>query len=137
MGAIGLQKVLLQLEENSVIAEKQDETRVTYAAKLEKSEAKLDWSLSAIELDRKVRGLNSWPVAHTLCNAIVLRIWKAKIADGGDLPPGTVSVQGKKMIVATGDGVLEILEVQVPGRKRMSVEAFLNAHDVDGIIMGK
>ena len=137
MGAIGLQKVLLQLEENSVIAEKQDETLVTYAAKLEKSEAKLDWSLSAIELDRKVRGLNSWPVAQTLCNAIVLRIWKAKIADGGNLPPGTVSVQGKKMIVATGEGALEILEVQVPGGKRMSVEAFLNAHDVDGIIIGK
>ncbi len=136
LGALGLQKVLGQIEEGSVIAEKQDEALVTYAEKLEKSEAKLDWSLSAIELDRKVRGLNSWPVAQTLCNGKVLRIWKAKIASDNHLPSGTVSVDGKHMTVATGEGGLELLEVQVPGGKRMDIQAFLNAHDVDGSILG-
>jgi methionyl-tRNA formyltransferase len=136
LGAIGLQKVLARIEDGSIVAEQQDEALVTYAAKLDKSEAKLDWSLTAVELDRKVRGLNSWPVAQTLCNGKVLRIWKAEIAKDNNLPSGTVSQQGKHMTVATGNGVLDLLEVQVPGGKRMDIQDFLNAHDVDGIILG-
>jgi methionyl-tRNA formyltransferase len=137
LGAIGLEKVLQQIEEGSLVAEKQDESMVTYAAKLEKSEAVLDWTLSAIQLDRMIRGLNSWPVAQTLFEGKVLRIWKAKRVDvENDLPAGIVIQQDKTMRVPTGKGSLELLEVQLPGGKRMDIQAFLNAHDVDGVRLG-
>ena len=138
LGAIGLKKVLAQIDAGTLHAEKQDESLVTYAEKLEKSESVLDWTLSAVELDRQVRGLNSWPVAQTLYQGKVLRIWKSKVAeDEGNLSPGTVSQQGKRMNVATGKGTLDILEVQLPGKKRMDILSFLNAHDVDGIKLGE
>ena len=138
LGAIGLKKVLAQIDAGTLHAEKQDESLVTYADKLEKSESELDWTLSAVELDRKIRGLNSWPVAQTLYQGKVLRIWKSKVAeDKSSLSPGTVNQQGKRMSVVTGKGVLDLLEVQLPGKKRMDILAFLNAHDVDGIKLGE
>ena len=137
LGAIGLEKVLQQIEKGRLVAEKQDESLVTYAAKLEKSEAALDWALPAIQLDRMIRGLNSWPVAQTLFEGKVLRIWKAKIAEvENELPAGIVTQQDKTMRVSTGKGSLELLEVQLPGGKRMDIQAFLNAHDVDGVRLG-
>ncbi|MCK5189194.1 MAG: methionyl-tRNA formyltransferase [Methylococcales bacterium] len=138
LGAIGLKKVLAQIDAGTLVAEKQDESQVTYAEKLEKSESLLDWTLSAVELDRKIRGLNSWPVAQTLYQGKVLRVWKAQVVeDEKKLPPGTVIQQSKRMSVATGEGVLDLLEVQLPGKKRMDILAFLNAHDVDGIKLGE
>lgn len=138
LGALGLQKVLLQIDDNAVVAEEQDEALVTYAAKLEKDEAKIDWSLSAVEIDRKIRGLNSWPVAQTLFQGKVMRIWKAGLIDeNNEKPSGTMAKAGKKIIVSTGEGVLELLEVQLPGGKRMPIHAFLNAHNVDGIKLGQ
>lgn len=137
LGAIGLKKVLAQIEQGTLVAETQDETLVTYAAKLEKNEAVLDWHLSAIELDRKIRGLNSWPVAQTLFNDKVLRVWSAMISDcEQDLSAGEVRKLGKRMVVGTGEGCLDLLEVQLPGGKRMQIHAFLNSHDVDGIKLG-
>ena len=138
LGALGLQKVLSQIEAGTLVAEKQDEALVTYAEKLEKSEAQLDWSLTAVELDRKIRGLNSWPVAQTLFQGKVLRVWKAKLVDEEvSAAPGTVTLQGKRMSVATGKGVLDLLEVQLPGGKRMEIRAFLNAHKVDEVKLGE
>ncbi|MFW5444066.1 MAG: methionyl-tRNA formyltransferase [Methylococcaceae bacterium] len=138
LGAIGLQKVLVQIEAGTLHAEKQDESLMTYAAKLDKSESLLDWGLSAVELDRKVRGLNSWPVAQTLYQGKVLRIWKAIISEHEtDLSPGQVTQQHKCMSVATGQGDLNLLEVQLPGGKRMDIQSFLNAHEVDGVKLGE
>ena len=138
LGAIGLEKVLEQIEADTLVAEKQDKSLVTYAAKLDKSESILDWTLSAVELDRKIRGLNSWPVAQTLYRGKMLRIWKATIAaDENNISPGTVSRKSKRMSVATGKGVLDLLEVQLPGGKRMDIKSFLNAHDVEGIKLGE
>ncbi|MDP3589376.1 MAG: methionyl-tRNA formyltransferase [Methylobacter sp.] len=142
LGAIGLAKVLAQIEAGTVHAERQDETLVTYAEKLEKSEAVIDWTQPAIDIARKVRGLNSWPVAQTLYQGNVLRIWQAvpvndeSRADRSPLEPGTVRCADRHMDVATGDGFLRLLEVQLPGGKRMPVQAFLSAHDVNGAKLG-
>ncbi len=137
LGAIGLEKVLAQIEQGTLVAETQDESLVTYAAKLEKNEAILDWHLSAVELDRKIRGLNSWPVAQTVFAGKVLRVWRAVLSESEKpLAAGEVAKQGKRMVVGTGKGCIDLLEVQLPGGKRMEIHAFLNSHDVDGIYLG-
>ncbi|MGR8940144.1 MAG: methionyl-tRNA formyltransferase [Gammaproteobacteria bacterium] len=137
LGPIGLAKVLMQIEDGTVNAEPQDEAQVTYAAKLEKSEAQLDWTRPAEELDRMIRGLNPWPVAQTSYEGKVLRIWRAELIDDGSCSePGSVSTAHKQLVVATGAGRIRLLEVQLPGGKRMSAEAFLNAHDIHGSKLG-
>jgi len=136
LGALGLAKVLPRLAEGGLLAEPQDEKQVTYAEKLDKQEAWLDWRRPALELDRKVRGLNPWPVAQTLCQEQVLRIWLAEaIAGPTDCQPGRVLLRDKWLDVATGDGWLRLKEVQLPGGKRMCAQAFLNAHDVGGVVL--
>jgi len=145
LGAIGLTKVLAQIESETLHPEPQDEALVTYAEKLEKSEAVIDWTQPAEELARKVRGLNAWPVAQTLYQGNVLRIWQAVAVDEGSTveeggwstqDPGVVCCIDKQMNVATGNGFLRLLEVQLPGGKRMPVQAFLSAHDVNGVKLG-
>jgi methionyl-tRNA formyltransferase len=146
LGAIGLAKVLAQIETGTVHAERQDESLVTYAEKLEKSEAIIDWNQPAADIARKVRGLNAWPVAQTLYQGYVLRIWQAVPVNDDSIgeatnrsplqEPGIVRCAGKHLDVATGLGFLRLLEVQLPGGKRMPVQAFLSAHDVDGVRLG-
>jgi methionyl-tRNA formyltransferase len=139
LGAIGLSKVLAQLEAGTLHPEPQDEALVTYAEKLYKSEAVIDWTQPAADLARKVRGLNAWPVAQTLYQGKVLRIWQAvAVQDGSSLQmePGVVRCVDKNIDVATGSGFLRLLEIQLPGGKRMPVQAFLSAHDVNGVKLG-
>ena len=137
LGAAGLSKVLAAMEIAPVSAEPQDERLVTYAEKLTKTEAVIDWNQPAGILALKVRGLNTWPVAQTLYQGQVLRIWKAGAITGDtDLEPGIVSSLNKHMDVATGKGLLRLHEVQLPGGKRISAQAFLNAHDVNGVKLG-
>ncbi|MDD1621487.1 MAG: methionyl-tRNA formyltransferase [Methylococcaceae bacterium] len=137
MGAEGLIAVVSQIEQGTVVAEPQDETLVTYAHKLEKNEAVLDWRKSAAELDRQVRGLNAWPVAQTVFKGEVLRVWRAEVLDKtSDLPPGTINCADHALDVATGNGMLRLLEVQLPGGKRIAGKDFLNAHQADGSVLG-
>ncbi len=137
LGAIGLAKVLAQIEAGTVQAQPQDEALVTYAEKLEKSEAVIDWTRPAEQIARQVRGLNAWPVAQTLYRGEVLRIWLAEAIDTDMiLAPSQVRCSHKNVDVGTGDGLLRLHEVQMPGGKRMTINAFLNAHDVDGVKLG-
>jgi len=141
LGAIGLAKVLTQIDSGEIQAEVQDEHLVTYAEKLSKSEAVIDWQQSAHDIALKVRGLNAWPVAQTLYQDKVLRIWSSEVIETSDqqlvaLTPGTVSCTHKTMDVVTGNGLLRLLEIQLPGGKRMNTQAFLNAHAMQGIKLG-
>ena len=137
LGAIGLNKVLAQMEAGTLHIEPQDESLVTYAEKLTKSEAIIDWAQPANTIALKVRGLNAWPVAQTLYQNNVLRIWRAEaLAIETDLEPGIVISQNKNIDVATGKGLLRLHEVQLPGGKRMTAQAFLNAHHKNGAKLG-
>lgn len=137
LGAIGLAKVLTQLENGTLHAEVQDEALVTYAEKLSKAEAVIDWTESADVISRKIRGLNPWPVAETTYQGQVLRIWQAEaLTELTELPAGVVSCVDKQFDVATGQGVLRLLEVQLPNGKRMTAQAFLNAHAANGVQLG-
>ena len=137
MGAEGLRETLALLQAGKLEPEPQDEALVTYAHKLDKSEAQLDWTQAASVLARQVRGLNAWPVAQTVLDGKVLRVWQAEEVEGvTGAKPGVILNDRKYMDVATGEGVLRLLEVQMPGKKRMDVTAFLNAHEVAGLQLG-
>ena len=137
MGAEGLAKTLALMEAKQLNPEKQDEALVTYAHKLDKSESELDWTHSAGDLARQVRGLNAWPVAQTKMTDKVMRVWQAEVIAGdANATPGTILDDSKHIDVATGDGILRLLEIQLPGKKRMQVTDFLNAHKVAGLQLG-
>ncbi|NOQ17050.1 MAG: methionyl-tRNA formyltransferase [Methyloprofundus sp.] len=138
LGAEGLRTTLELLQAGQLTPEPQDESLVTYAHKLEKNESKLDWSKPAIELARQVRGLNAWPVAQTVLQDKIMRVWQAEVVVvDTDALPGVILADSKHIDVATGAGVLRLLEVQMPGKKRMPVAAFLNAHNVAGLQLGQ
>ncbi len=112
----------------------QDEALVTYAPKIDKADAVLDWRSSARELERRVRAFNPWPVAETrFAEGGRLRIWGAELAGiaGTHGPPGTILAAGARGIdVAAGRGVLRLTSVQPPSSRRMDAAAYLAAHDV-------
>jgi methionyl-tRNA formyltransferase len=118
----------------SLPAQEQAEAGVAYAHKIEKSEARLDWNEAALALARKVRAFNPWPVAEAELSGERLRIWSAHAIEGGsDASPGTI-VGGSRdaLDVATGNGVLRIVEVQREGGRRMSVRDWQNARPERG-----
>ena len=137
IGAESLVHVVNLLEQGPLPTEPQDETLVSYAHKLEKNEAVLDWQQSAVELDRKIRGLNAWPVAQTLFKGEVLRVWRSSIiAADSHCPAGTVSCSDNNLDVSTGQGILRLQEVQLPGGKRIAGRDFLNAHSAHDVVLG-
>jgi methionyl-tRNA formyltransferase len=137
LGADALMEALPALESGAMQPEIQDESLVTYAAKLDKEEALLDWTKPAIDLERQVRAFNPWPVAETEYRGQKLRIWLAQALDESTTAaPGTVLARDKTLDVATGRGVLRLAEVQLPGAKRIAAQDFLNAHPAQSERLG-
>ena len=134
LGAKALMEALPGIIDGSSRPQVQDDARACYARKLEKGEAALAWDRSAAELDRQVRAFNPWPVAQCRMGDVVLRVWEAEPLGGEfDAPPGTVVETSKSGLdVATGDGVLRIRTLQLPGKRAMAAADFLNAHDPKG-----
>ncbi len=131
LGAVSLIKLIPSLLAGDLIPSPQDPRKATYAKKLEKSEADIDWKLSAIALERKVLAFNPYPVAQTqVSNGQTLRIWRARAeAEHHAVLPGTILREGPAgIVVATGCGVLYLTEVQLPGGRPLPVAAFLAAH---------
>lgn len=125
MGAELMVKALQNLEiEGSLASIPQDESMATYAAKLQKQEAVIDWNKSAPELSRQVRAFNPFPVAQTLLNGEVCRIWMA-VSQPGKGKPGLVSDVSDGILIGCGEGLLKVEELQMPGGNRMKAKDFL------------
>jgi len=145
MGAEALMEILPAIANGALQAEKQDDSLANYAEKLQKAEAIIDWAKSAREIKAQVNAFNAWPVAQTPIDLKqdgtpqMMRIWQAQLTDRvvGNAPPGKVLHCDKQGIdVATGDGVLRLMKIQMPGKKPMDVPAFVNANDISGMQLG-
>lgn len=129
MGAQALIEALDGISQKTLQPIPQEAALATYAPKIRKEEALLDWSQPAIVLERKIRAFNPWPVAHTLWQGQVMRIWEAKaLAQPASLAPGRlVSVSHAGIAIATSDGILQLQRLQLPGGKPISANDFYNA----------
>lgn len=133
LGAKTILEVLPTIIDGTAIRTPQQEHLVTHAAKLSKSEAKLNWQQSAIELDRAIRAYNPWPVAQTELEGHVIRIWQAVVvmAAETDAVPGTICAVNKEGIdVITSKGILRLQKIQFAGKNVVTVAEVLNAHQV-------
>ncbi|HSS62914.1 MAG TPA: methionyl-tRNA formyltransferase [Gammaproteobacteria bacterium] len=147
LGATTLLETLDELSYGPLEAAPQDDARATLARRVEKQEAELDWSLGAVDLERRVRAFNPWPVAYTYLpdggnlEARRLRVWQARSCPDWSDPdvPGTVLKAGAEGItVSAGSGALLLTEIQVPGSRVMSATDFLNARPIPaGAVLGR
>ncbi|HTP40568.1 MAG TPA: methionyl-tRNA formyltransferase [Steroidobacteraceae bacterium] len=138
LGATLLCETLPLVETRRLTPHAQPTEGITYAAKLQKSEARIDWRQSAVQIERQVRAFNPWPVADTLFRGAQLRIWEAQaIAAGAAAAPGTVLGQHADALqVACGTGVLAIRSLQPAGRRVQRAAEFAHAHELVGLGFG-
>lgn len=133
-GAVALMQVLERLQAGQLQPEVQDHALACYAHKLSKSEAEIDWSQPAALIDQKIRAFDAWPTAYSLYQGQPVRFFASTLLAGQatQAPAGTVVAEGRTGIdVAAGDGaVVRILQLQMPGGKRLSAADFVNARSL-------
>lgn len=134
LGSEAIVEALPMIERGELKAIPQDHSISTHAAMLTKSMGCIDWNWDAARIERYVRGLNSWPSAYTYIGGKSLKIWESSLAtdiSAKGMQPGQVADVNKTSIcVACGEGVLRITSVQLEGKKRMDVQAFLLGYPV-------
>jgi methionyl-tRNA formyltransferase len=128
-GPDALIDALAGLAKGELVAEKQDESLANYAEKLSKEEAELDWNKPAAQLWREIRAFNPWPISHFPHQDASIKVREAKVSlIESSEPAGTIISASKEGIdVATGDGVLTLLNMQLPGKKPLNVSDILNS----------
>lgn len=157
-GARLIVEALPRIEAGKLTPRKQDETLASYAGRLSKSMGLIDWNKDAAAIERLIRGLNSWPSAYTFYRGKTLKIWEADVieakdgTDGRPVPPedetkllrgepvpGCVARVGKDFFdVITKEGLLRVRTLQLEGKKRMPVKAFLSGYELKpGVVLGQ
>lgn len=130
LGARLVAEVLRQLPAGTLRPVPQDESRVTYAAKLDKAEAVVSWSAPAVEVDRRIRGYSPWPGATARWQGEPVKLYRSRLLDvaANGAAPGTVlGLHGDWLAVACGEGVVGLGELQRAGRRRVAARDFANA----------
>jgi len=129
LGPQGLLATLTQIATGTATPEIQDETQVTYAEKLSKEEALLDWSLPAEQLERCIRAFNPWPMSYFVIEDQPVKVWKASVINSqAKADPGTIIEANKQGIqVATAEGILNLESLQPAGKKAMNAQDLLNS----------
>ena len=130
-GADLLIETIQFIENGTVSREKQDDSLSCYAKMLNNDNCRIDWKKSAQEVHNLVRGLNSWPIAYTTLNGKKFKIWQTKIVDAdttGKTPGQIIDLTKKGIIVATGNGAIELLQIQPPNKAKMPASSYINGH---------
>ena len=117
--------------------ESQDPALATWARKLQKSEARVDWREPAEVIERRIRALNPWPIAETRLEGLQLRIWQARVVAAAAGPqPGTILAAGPAgVVVMTGEAALAIERLQLPGRRAVTAADFANTRGYVGLVL--
>lgn len=132
-GAELLIQTLKELENGTVVPEKQGESPTAYAKMLTKDMGNIDWTQDAAAIERLIRGLNPWPSAYTKLHGKTLKIWAARVSETDTvMAPGTVvKAEKEQFLIQTGKGVLCVEELQLEGKKRMDTAAFLRGYSIE------
>lgn len=139
LGAETLMETIEMLENGGLNPIVQDESQATHVGLLTRDMSTIDWDKSAFEVHNKIRGLYSWPGTSTSLNGKTLKIHSAVLSDKkGNNKPGEVIDSNGRLIVCCGDGkCVELKTVQLEGKKRMEVSAFLNGYPIEkGTVLG-
>ena len=140
LGAQTLLRTLRALEDGTLVRTPQVEAEASYQPMLTREMGEMDWSRSAQQLHDQVRGLYPWPGAYTTMDGGVLKVWISRVSDmQTDAEPGTVVKADAKegLFVACGTGVLQIVEMQAPGSKRMNARDYLRGKPMQtGAVLG-
>lgn len=124
-----LMNTLDALEQGALVATKQEAHHVTYAPKINKSDAHIQWSQPAVDIERTIRAFSPWPIAYTQVNDLVVRVHQARVIEqDSNQKPGTiVALDRQGILVSTGHHMLLIERIQLPGSKIISIADWLNA----------
>lgn len=128
-GAKLIVDTLPKLERGELVPVKQDDAKSSHTKMMRKSLGEIDWHKSAVEIERLVRGLNSWPSAYTYINGKSVKLWRCAVVDkefdGSEKAGELIKVAKDTVEVACGTGILRICELQLEGKKRMDIKSFL------------
>ncbi|VFP82848.1 methionyl-tRNA formyltransferase [Candidatus Erwinia haradaeae] len=130
LGSVGLLTTLTKLATYQCSQRIQDNNKVTYAEKLRKLEARLNWSLSALQLERCIRAFNPWPASYFMLDSQHIKVWRASVLPAlvtGKVPGEIVKTTHDGIQMCTADGILNIEELQPAGKKPMTAQEFLNS----------
>ncbi|MCI5621892.1 MAG: methionyl-tRNA formyltransferase [Lachnospiraceae bacterium] len=132
-GAALCVEAIASIEAGKATYTPQDEAEATHVSMIKKEFGSIDWTQPAVNIERLIRGLNPWPSAFTTLHEKTLKIWDADVKDENtDKPAGTiVKAEKQDLWVQTGDGVLMLSEVQLEGKKRMPVDAFMRGYTIE------
>jgi len=132
MGGELILSTLEKIENGTITRTPQGEPTTGYAKMLNKSMGEIDWTMDAVKIERLVRGLNPWPSAYSVLKGKTVKIWAAEVEEGNLTGnPGCITVSKDKLLVETGKDFLSVKELQLEGKKRMDIAAFLRGFTVE------
>jgi methionyl-tRNA formyltransferase len=125
-----LLETITAIETNEAHGIVQDDALSTHSSKINKEDAQINWNSSAQQLERIIRAYNPWPVAYTIIDGQTVRLWEAEVLTlTTSAAPGTIIAASKNGIdVATKDGILRLIKLQLPGKKVLTANEILNGH---------
>ncbi|CAK13018.1 methionyl-tRNA formyltransferase [Pseudomonas entomophila] len=127
MGPGAVVQAIAGLADGSLQGEVQDDTLATYAHKLNKDEARIDWNRPAVELERLIRAFNPWPVCHSTLDGESVKVLAANLSTGKGTPGEILSASKDGLVVACGDGALSLTRLQLPGGKALAFSDLFNS----------
>ena len=140
LGSAAVVEAVTKLAAGELRGEVQDDSLATYAHKLNKDEARLDWSRPAVELERLVRAFNPWPICHSTLNGEALKVHAAQLGEGQGAPGSVLAADKSGLTVACGEGALRLTRLQLPGGKPLSFADLYNSRReqfAPGLVLGQ